>query len=199
MTMSAMTARLRPAMLLGAAALLAMNAAAFAQARSTITVDDQMLQRSDARALIVTQLSEGTVAPPAEIVALAQPQQPVVAPQGPGPTETALLFPVQFAFGSAELSRSSMEILDMIAGAIRSDPMLRSARFLVEGHTDSVGSWAYNKTLSEQRAGAVADYLVSRGLSPAQLLSVGYSWNRLIPGLNPRHDRHRRVEIGRLE
>ncbi|MCC5989051.1 MAG: OmpA family protein [Pararhodobacter sp.] len=199
MTKSEMTTRLRPAMLLGAAALMAMTGAAFAQARSTITVDEDMLQRSDARALVVTQLLEGTVAPPAEIVAIPQPQQPVVALQGSGPTETALLFPVQFAFGSAELSRSSMEILDMIADAIRSDPMLRSARFLVEGHTDSVGSWAYNKTLSEQRATAVADYLVARGLSPTQLISVGYSWNRLIPGLNPRHDHHRRVEIGRLE
>ncbi len=198
MTTSIVRLRPRLAMLVGAITLVAMTSAAFGQTRSTITVDSTLLRRPDARSLIVTQLTEGIVAPPTAIVAVPQPQQPVVAQQGSGPTETALLFPVQFAFGSAQLNRSSMEILDLIAGAILSDPALQSARFLVEGHTDAVGSWAYNKTLSEQRAQAVANYMISRGLRPAQLIPVGYSWNRLIPGLNPRHESHRRVEIGRL-
>lgn len=185
-------------LVLAASALLAMTSAATAQNRSVITVDEDMLSSSNARSLIVTQLSQGTVAAPAAIVASPQPQQPVVVQQGSGPTETALLFPVQFAFGSAELTRSSMEILDMIVDAIRSDASLINARYLVEGHTDSVGSWSFNKNLSEQRARAVADYMISRGLRQNQLISVGYSWNRLIPGLSPRHERHRRVEIGRL-
>lgn len=179
-------------------ALLVMTSAAIGQNRSVITVDEDMLRSSNARSLIVTQLSEGTVAAPGVIVASPQPQQPVVVQQGSGPTETALLFPVQFAFGSAELTRSSMEVLDMIVDAIRSDATLINARYLVEGHTDSVGSWSFNKNLSEQRARAVADYMISRGLRPNQLVSVGYSWNRLIPSLGPRHERHRRVEIGRL-
>ena len=198
MTPNAATSRLRPALLVGALALLAMTSVAYGQSRTTDTVDAQLLRRPDARMLIVTQLTNGIVAAPATIVAVPQPQQPVAAQQGSGPVETALLFPVQFAFGSAQLNRDSMEILDLIAGAILSDPMLRGARFMVEGHTDAVGSWAYNKTLSEQRAQAVATYMIGRGLHPAQLIPVGYSWNRLIPGLNPRHESHRRVEIGRL-
>lgn len=190
----------KPSLLLAMAtgALVAMSSAAFSQNRSVITVDEDMLRSSNARSLIVTQLSAGTVAAPGAVVASPQPQQPVVVQQGSGPSETALLFPVQFAFGSAELTRSSMDVLNMIVDAIRSDVNLATARYLVEGHTDSVGSWSFNKTLSEQRARAVADYMVSRGLRPNQLISVGYSWNRLIPGLSPRHDRHRRVEIGRL-
>ena len=189
---------LRPALMLGAAAtaLMALTGSALAQARTVITVDEEMVRRPDARALIVTQLTEGTVAPPPQIVAVPQPQQPVSAPTGP--SETALLFPVQFAFDSAELNREAMEVLDIIASAILSDPMLREARFLVEGHADASGGWEYNKNLSERRARSVSEYLVSRGLRTTQLISVGFSWNRLIPGLPPRDARHRRVEIGRL-
>lgn len=198
MSRLAMTSRLRSGILLSAAALMLMSGAALGQPRRVMTVDDTLLRRADARQLIVTQLTDGTVAPPATIDATPQPLQPVAAPQVSGPTETALLFPVQFAFGSAQLQSRSREVLDLIADAIVSDPALRGSRFLVEGHTDAVGSWAYNKTLSEQRARAVAAYLVARGLRADQLLWVGYSWNRLIPGLNPRDDRHRRVEIGRL-
>lgn len=189
---------LRPALMLGAAAtaLMALTGSALAQARTVITVDEEMVRRPDARALIVTQLTEGTVAPPPQIVAVPQPQQPVSAPTGP--SETALLFPVQFAFDSAELNREAMEVLDIIASAILSDPMLREARFLVEGHADASGGWEYNKNLSERRARSVSEYLVSRGLRTTQLISVGFSWNRLLPGLPPRDARHRRVEIGRL-
>lgn len=189
---------LRPALMLGAAAtaLMALTGSALAQGRTVITVDEEMIRRPDARALIVTQLTEGTVAPPPQIVAVPQPQQPVSAPTGP--SETALLFPVQFAFDSAELNREAMEVLDIIASAILDDPMLREARFLVEGHADASGGWEYNKNLSERRARSVSEYLVSRGLRTTQLISVGFSWNRLIPGLPPRDARHRRVEIGRL-
>ncbi|MGE0083876.1 MAG: OmpA family protein [Desulfococcaceae bacterium] len=45
----------------------------------------------------------------------------------------------------------------------------------VEGHTDSVGSDAYNQKLSERRANAVRDYLVNKGgISPSRLTTVGY-------------------------
>ncbi len=43
----------------------------------------------------------------------------------------------------------------------------------LRGHTDSVGSDAYNKTLSEKRAKAVMDYLVSKGISAGRLSAVG--------------------------
>ncbi len=47
------------------------------------------------------------------------------------------------------------------------------ATALIEGHTDSVGSEAYNLALSDRRAKSVFDYLTSRGVDPARLSSVG--------------------------
>jgi outer membrane protein OmpA-like peptidoglycan-associated protein len=45
----------------------------------------------------------------------------------------------------------------------------------VSGHTDSIGSVDYNKKLSERRAGSVKNYLVSKGVQEAKLVSKGYS------------------------
>jgi len=44
----------------------------------------------------------------------------------------------------------------------------------VEGHTDSVGSDAYNQKLSERRAQAAVDYLVSQGVDASRLQPTGY-------------------------
>jgi OmpA-OmpF porin, OOP family len=44
----------------------------------------------------------------------------------------------------------------------------------IAGHTDSKGSNAYNQRLSDDRAGSVKTYLISQGVSPAQLVSRGY-------------------------
>jgi OOP family OmpA-OmpF porin len=48
------------------------------------------------------------------------------------------------------------------------------ATALIEGHTDSVGTEAYNLALSDRRAKSVFDYLTSRGVDPARLSSVGH-------------------------
>ena len=45
---------------------------------------------------------------------------------------------------------------------------------LVEGHTDSTGSDQHNKTLSEQRAGSVADFLKSYGVAGSRITTNGY-------------------------
>ena len=59
------------------------------------------------------------------------------------------------------------ERLAKVAGIILGHPGLTLA---VEGHTDSVGSDAYNQTLSEQRAGSVRDYLIKQGMSATDLV-----------------------------
>jgi outer membrane protein OmpA-like peptidoglycan-associated protein len=48
------------------------------------------------------------------------------------------------------------------------------ATALIEGHTDSIGTEAYNLALSDRRAKAVFDYLTSRGVSPDRLKSKGF-------------------------
>jgi outer membrane protein OmpA-like peptidoglycan-associated protein len=47
-------------------------------------------------------------------------------------------------------------------------------RISIEGHTDSVGTEAFNMRLSQRRAEAVLQYLVGRGISPERLESVGF-------------------------
>ena len=54
------------------------------------------------------------------------------------------------------------------------------ATALVEGHTDSVGTDAYNLALSDRRAKSVFDYLTSRGVDPARLSSIGHGESKPI-------------------
>lgn len=67
----------------------------------------------------------------------------------------------------------------------------------VYGHTDSTGSAQYNQALSERRADAVADYLVSRGVESARLETLGYGLTQPIASNDTPEGRaeNRRVEI----
>ena len=62
--------------------------------------------------------------------------------------------------GSAQLTAPAMQTLNQLGLAL-SQPALAPYRFRIEGHTDTVGTAAYNKQLSDQRAAAVADYLTT--------------------------------------
>jgi outer membrane protein W/outer membrane protein OmpA-like peptidoglycan-associated protein len=76
-----------------------------------------------------------------------------------------------FDFDSAELRPESLTELERVVKFMGDVPF---AMALVEGHTDSVGTEAYNQGLSDRRAKAVFDYLSSRGVDPARLKSIGY-------------------------
>jgi outer membrane protein OmpA-like peptidoglycan-associated protein len=73
---------------------------------------------------------------------------------------------INFAFNSAELDAEARRILDSQAAFIRQFP---EVRFAVYGHTDLVGSNAYNERLGLRRAQAAVAYLVSQGVSQARL------------------------------
>ena len=60
---------------------------------------------------------------------------------------------ITFEYNSAELTPHARQVLDQLALALQSE-QLGSSRFLIEGHTDAVGSASYNMALSEQRARA---------------------------------------------
>ncbi len=75
-----------------------------------------------------------------------------------------------FDFDSAELRPESIEELERVVKFMGDVPF---ATALIEGHTDSIGSDAYNLALSDRRAKSVFDYLTSRGVDPARLSSVG--------------------------
>ncbi|MBP0481340.1 OmpA family protein [Sagittula salina] len=76
---------------------------------------------------------------------------------------------VTFAFNSSALDATAMTVLRAQAGWIRQFP---EVRFRVYGHTDAVGSNAYNKRLGMARAQAVVSYLASQGISSARLEAV---------------------------
>ena len=73
---------------------------------------------------------------------------------------------ITFAFNSAQLSPEAQQVLDKQADFIRQFP---EVRFRVYGHTDLVGSDAYNKRLGQRRAEAVVAYFAARGISRARL------------------------------
>lgn len=77
---------------------------------------------------------------------------------------------VSFDFARAEIKPSFRPTLDKVAGVLNRYP---NSIVHVVGHTDSVGSDAYNQRLSEQRAQAVIDYLASVGVARDRLRAEG--------------------------
>jgi len=76
-----------------------------------------------------------------------------------------------FATNSSTLMAGAYSELDRVAKVLRDYPQ---TRIRVEGHTDSKGDAAYNMTLSERRAQAVADALVQRGVDPSRMQVMGF-------------------------
>src|SRR6059036_2623110 len=70
-------------------------------------------------------------------------------------------------------------------------------RALVEGHTDSIGSDAYNQRLSERRANAVGDYMIARGIEAQRITTKGWGESKPIASNKTKEGRaqNRRVEI----
>jgi OOP family OmpA-OmpF porin len=87
---------------------------------------------------------------------------------------SATLQGVTFEFNSAVLTSASRPVLDMLAADLKRYPRLKIE---LQGHTDSVGNDAYNLRLSEKRAQAVRDYLVSQGVGEQQLTARGFGEN----------------------
>ena len=101
---------------------------------------------------------------------------------------------IQFEFASAKLLPESRPLLDNLAKAINSDK-LRGFTFVVEGHTDIVGSADYNQKLSNQRALSVLAYLASKGVSKERLKALGKGSTELLMPDKPDASENRRVRI----
>jgi len=104
---------------------------------------------------------------------------------------------VYFATGSAEIMPESAPALKAVAALIKAHP---DWKLTVEGHTDSIGSAAYNQDLSERRARAVRTALVSQyDVAAATLSSKGYGFTRPVESNATIEGRahNRRVELSR--
>ncbi|MBV8697341.1 OmpA family protein [Bradyrhizobium sp.] len=106
---------------------------------------------------------------------------------------------IQFDYNSAAISKASMPAVQELGKAL-SDPGLRGSTFLVAGHTDAVGSEAFNQDLSERRADTIKAYLVEKyGLAGGDLVTVGYGKTRLKNPDNPTDAVNRRVQVVNMD
>ena len=92
------------------------------------------------------------------------------------------------------LKPGAREKLAKVSGIILGHPGLKIA---VEGHTDSVGGDDYNMKLSDNRAGAVRDFLVAQGVPPASVTSQGFGKTMPVAdnGTAAGRQQNRRVEL----
>jgi len=101
---------------------------------------------------------------------------------------------VTFDFGKANLKSQFYPALDNVASTLAE---YNQTIVEVSGHTDSVGSDAANQTLSVQRANAVGNYLIGRGLVRERFEIVGFGETRPVASNDTDSGRalNRRVEI----
>lgn len=101
---------------------------------------------------------------------------------------------ITFAFDSSNLQPQFLPVLDNVAGTLN---QYNQTIVEVAGHTDSVGTDAYNQALSERRANSVAGYLGSRGIMQQRMIVVGAGESRPVASNDTDSGRaqNRRVEI----
>ncbi|HTA65585.1 MAG TPA: OmpA family protein [Xanthomonadaceae bacterium] len=112
------------------------------------------------------------------------PAGTTVGPDGCPVPVTIDLRGVNFDFDKSKLRPDAVEILGQAIEVLKKYPELKVE---VAGHTDSIGTDAYNQKLSERRAKAVYDYLTSNGVDAGRLIGPhGYGKTRPIaPNTNP--------------
>jgi len=101
-------------------------------------------------------------------VAVATPANPNSEPEKP---VTVILQNVFFESGKYDLMPTSFVELDVLFGYMEKNPKMKIE---VQGHTDNVGGAEENLALSQNRANAVRDYLLGRGIEEERIISVGY-------------------------
>lgn len=86
-----------------------------------------------------------------------------------------ILTGVRFDTGKWNIRSDAAPILNEVVDVLRSNPGLRVQ---VQGHTDNVGSAAFNKSLSQKRAKSVRQYFIDQGIAPSRLEAEGFGLTR---------------------
>jgi outer membrane protein OmpA-like peptidoglycan-associated protein len=126
------------------------------------------------------------VAPPAPKVAQAPPPAPV--------KKKIVLRSVHFDFDKSVIRPDAVPVLNEAAETLKAEGGIA---VIVEGHTDSVGTDAYNQKLSHRRAAAVKQYLVKHGIPSNRVTSEGFGESRPVASNDTEDGRaqNRRVEL----
>src|SRR5689334_16093586 len=121
------------------------------------------------------------------------PPPPAPAPP-PVHKKISLAADTYFDFNKAVLKPEGKQKVDEVVRELKANPAIR---VLVEGHTDSIGSEAYNQKLSERRAMAVADYMESQGVEASRVTTKGWGKTKPVASNKTKEGRaqNRRVEI----
>lgn len=102
---------------------------------------------------------------------------------------------VYFDFGSVAVDPKAAEALSALGSAL-SDARLAKSIFLIAGHTDAKGKPDYNLDLSQRRAEAVRQHLITTyGLAPSRLVALGFGDTRLKDPQQPQSEVNRRVQV----
>jgi len=104
---------------------------------------------------------------------------------------------INFETSKAEILPESMAIVDQIATMLKENADLRIS---VEGHTDNTGNAASNQVLSEKRASAVGNALISKGIEKTRLATKGLGSSKPLADNSTEEGKtkNRRVEIVKL-
>jgi outer membrane protein OmpA-like peptidoglycan-associated protein len=130
--------------------------------------------------------------PPPPVVAQAPPPPP---PPPPAPAKKRIVLRgVNFDFDKSNIRADARPVLDEAIATLKASG---GVAVIAEGHTDSKGTDAYNKRLSERRARAVKDYLVKGGISASRIETVGYGESKPVASNDTEDGRaqNRRVEL----
>ncbi len=110
-------------------------------------------------------------------------------------TKPGIDLEINFDYNSATIGSKAIDDLTKLGVALRDD-RLKDSIILLAGHTDAKGGDTYNKDLSDRRADAVKQFLVSKfGLPAANLVAVGYGKERLKNETDPLAPENRRVQV----
>ncbi len=101
---------------------------------------------------------------------------------------------IEFETGSDVIKEQSHEILDKIVDELN---QFNGVSLVIEGHTDDVGDDKFNQQLSEKRAMAIKEYLVSKSIDGARIFTIGYGEYRpALPNTSDENrQKNRRVEF----
>jgi len=118
---------------------------------------------------------------PAVVVADATPEPAPIPAAEPAPAPVAACVPQTetitveaeklFGFDKANINEEGKAALDEAAAKIKANPVINAV--IVTGHTDRIGTDAYNQKLSERRAAQVKEYLTAQGVDQSIIQTIG--------------------------